>query len=231
MLRARLHLPPNVGKHDVLLHNAKRTVVNRDDRAVPAQMLAAAARLRVADALSTARRHELRISAQDRQSYAVGDDKLQPIQGRLCHGLQIIGKPCERLFELAADDALDAEAAEVSLVQRRVQTVAADVRARIQLANTLQHRACEACCGVHRQMKRNQVGFPHLQNRQCSDRQICARYLMTAVAKPRARRRETERLTAEIIGGDEDCLHLPPVSHAATASRNKERRHVPGSDC
>ena len=104
------------------------------------------------------------------------------------------------------------------------------MRARIQLANTLQHRACKAGCGVHRQMKRNQVCFPHLHHRQCSDRQICVRYLMTAVAEPRAGRREAKRLSAEIIGGDEDCLHLPPVSHAATASRSKARRRVPGWD-
>ena len=83
---------------------------------MPAQMLAAATRLGVADPLSTGCRHELRIAAQDRQSYAVGDDKLQALQGRLCHWLQIIGKLRERLFELAADDALSAEAAKVRLV-------------------------------------------------------------------------------------------------------------------
>ena len=43
VLRAGRHLPANIFQHHVARHHAKNSVVHRHDRAVPAQMLAAAA--------------------------------------------------------------------------------------------------------------------------------------------------------------------------------------------
>src|SRR5712671_2847157 len=60
--RARRHLLPDVRKHYVAFHHAKRTVKHRHDRTVPAKVLAAARRLgRTCNALLASRHDNARI--------------------------------------------------------------------------------------------------------------------------------------------------------------------------
>ena len=136
----------DVGEHDVRLHDAELAVVDRHDRAMPAQMLAAAARFGVrrrpfwCRPASAARR-----SAQRRQARRSGTRNCR--RGIRCGaGLQ----PCVRSQRLKACADFDPSrnrtkfprtrrrarrrrrAIAAIRVQRRVEPVRADARRRIQ---------------------------------------------------------------------------------------------------
>ena len=96
----------------------------------------------------------------------------------------------------------------MSLVQRRIEPVTAKVRLRIECANALQDWQGEPRRRMHRQVKRNQVSFRHLDAGQRADRQVGASDVVPTIPKPCGWRRESKRLPAQIVGGDENYLHL-----------------------
>src|ERR1700676_5709404 len=60
VLRPSRHLPPNIFQHHVALHDAENAVVHRNNWAMPAQMLAPAARFRRSDnAITVARNYQI----------------------------------------------------------------------------------------------------------------------------------------------------------------------------
>src|ERR1051325_6876340 len=80
VLGARSSLLANVLQHHLSLHNAKDAVVDGNDWAMPAQMLAAAARLGVSgNKMSAIRHHHMRIFVQRRQALPVRYDEAEPI--------------------------------------------------------------------------------------------------------------------------------------------------------
>ena len=75
---ALLHLRADVGQHDVDGDDAELAVVDRDDRAMPAAMLAAARRIGRADGLARSVRHlQRRVSIERRQSGAIGLNEIK----------------------------------------------------------------------------------------------------------------------------------------------------------
>ena len=81
VLGPRFDLTANVFEHHVALHDTEKATINRHNRTMAAEMLAAAARLRVAcDKVSAPRQHNLRILAQRRQARAVRDHEVEPIK-------------------------------------------------------------------------------------------------------------------------------------------------------
>src|SRR5215467_663222 len=62
--RARLHLLPDIGQHDLALHNPKPPLIDGNNRAMTAEMLAAAAGLRISDQLLRAVVGELGVASQ-----------------------------------------------------------------------------------------------------------------------------------------------------------------------
>src|SRR5712691_3138934 len=52
VLRAPFHLLPDIGEHHLALHHAEPALIDRYDGAVPAEVFAATARLRVGDLLA-----------------------------------------------------------------------------------------------------------------------------------------------------------------------------------
>ena len=78
MLRSGRHLLPDVGQHDVHRNNTKRTLVNRHNRTVAAQMLAPATRLRVPHTLFPLSASPVWVAAQDGQASPSGAQELQP---------------------------------------------------------------------------------------------------------------------------------------------------------
>src|SRR5207249_4167739 len=109
-------LSRDVLQHDLRLHDEEAAAVDRDDRAVAAAMLAAAAGLGVADDTRAAIGHlDVGVAAEVGEPFAFGDEKALPAQGddRLClrrlPRLMTIGRepPDEReqpRLELAAED-------------------------------------------------------------------------------------------------------------------------------
>jgi hypothetical protein len=85
MLRARRHLAANILQHDVALHDAELPLVDRHNRTMPAQVLAAAAGFRIAHrAPRSAGKHELRVLRQRRQTAAVRHE--EPLPGERDQG-------------------------------------------------------------------------------------------------------------------------------------------------
>ena len=100
-------------------------------------MFAAARGFGVPDAPRAVGHYELRVCPQRRQSLAIGDHELQSLDraGRGPPRGFSRGKPSRQFreprFELAAERRADARTAQQPVVQRRVQSVRAKVRARI----------------------------------------------------------------------------------------------------
>src|SRR5438105_15732264 len=82
VLGARIHLCRNVLEHDLRLNHTKRPVVNRNNRAMSAAMLAATTRLGIPGDALTIDSHQLTVLAQWRQRRAIRSEKLQPLQRR-----------------------------------------------------------------------------------------------------------------------------------------------------
>ena len=76
------HLPTDVLQHHRALHNPKSSLIDRHNRTVPAQVLAAAACFYIAHrALPAIPQVQLRIARQRRQVAAVGYQEILPRQG------------------------------------------------------------------------------------------------------------------------------------------------------
>src|SRR5487761_438477 len=77
--RTRGHLAANIFKHYLRLHHTKSSAIDRRHRAVSAQVLAAAARLRIADhTRPAARMLKMRVTCEQWETAAYWDEKLQP---------------------------------------------------------------------------------------------------------------------------------------------------------
>jgi hypothetical protein len=88
VLRSSSNLFPNVFQHDFAIHNSEDAVIDGNDRAVAAKMLAATAGFRVArDAVFTGRENDVRILQKRRKSLAVGPNEFLPADGDRWLGL------------------------------------------------------------------------------------------------------------------------------------------------
>ena len=151
-------------------HGAEAPVVDRDDRAVAAAVLAPARRLGVADDPALAADLQRRIFRQRREIRAIGRDEVRRARSRTVGPTfrsGVSGEPAADArarhaslrqvpLELGTQDRLHAVLAEDLGVERRVEPVGADVGRRIQRANAIHHRQREARRGVHRQVERDE---------------------------------------------------------------------------
>ncbi len=69
-------------------------------------------------------------------------------------------------FEFAAQNGFDAQLAQIRVVQRRVETVATQVRRRIQAPDLLDHFHRQPRGGVHGQIECHEIGRAHFVFRQ-----------------------------------------------------------------
>ena len=152
VLRARRHLRADVRQHDVDRHGAEPAVVDRDDRTVPAAMLAPARRLGVADNLARVADLQRRVARQWRQIGPIGRYEFHPpdrppwgqtFRSGLIQGRWQDARPEGRAsgrgrqlrqvgLELRPQDGLHAVRAEDVGVERRVEPVRTDVDGGIQ---------------------------------------------------------------------------------------------------
>src|SRR5215213_8995434 len=144
VLRSGLDLARDVLQHDVRLHDEEPAAVDRDDWAMATEMLAAPAGLGVAgDTRAATGQLDVRVPLESGELATVGDEKLLSSQGDRQFGLCWLsrggpvhcGEPLDQCdkprFELTTKDGPGAELTQVLLVNRRVQTIKAEVRVRV----------------------------------------------------------------------------------------------------
>jgi hypothetical protein len=141
--------------------------------------------------------------------------KLQPF-----HGYQRLGLDSGKVTPHQTDEAglkfptqncRDPGGAQVLLVQGGVETVATQVRRRIQHPDARDRLDSQARGGVHRQVKRNQLGLLDFKLGKCADRGIDRGYVMTFRTQPGRWRSYPEGLASQFISRDKDNPHLSPV--------------------
>src|SRR5258706_2556437 len=113
VLGSRRHLLTNVFHHDLGLDHSKLALIHRNHWTMPAQMLAAAARLCVARAFRGPVHANLRILSKRRQRRTEGSQELQPVERNQTLTLRTTGKRYESRFKLAAQNCLHAQRAQV----------------------------------------------------------------------------------------------------------------------
>ena len=128
----------DVLENDISLHDTKFAFVHGHDGAVAAQVLAAAARLGVADGAEGAvGHHQPGIILERGQAGAVGDAELQALERDV--GLRLRRKPAaiagdgargsrEAGLKFAAENRADPRRAQVRGIERRVEAVSAELR-------------------------------------------------------------------------------------------------------
>ncbi len=89
VLRAGRYLLANIRKHDLAVHNAKNALVHRDNRTVPAKMLATTAGFRRSDhSITIARNNQVSIFLELGHSGTIRHLKVQPLQRDFWFGLR-----------------------------------------------------------------------------------------------------------------------------------------------
>src|SRR5712664_201008 len=219
MLRAGSRLAANVFENNIAADDSKDTFVYRHDRTVPAKVFAAPAGLRrTHDAIAIARHDQMRIFFNGRQAGTVRYFERQPgkrdkrlgLPGRFLFsaGCQAFGQMHESFFKFAAKDRGDSERAKVFHIHGRVETVTTEMRARIQIAQRRNQLCSQPSGSVHRQIDCDQLGIVNGRFVQRLSREIQRNYVMTALPQPRRRRGQSERLPAELIGRNENDVHV-----------------------
>lgn len=142
VLGARSDLLANVFQYDFAIYYAKDAVVDRDDGAMAAEMLASPARFRVTgNAMLAGRQNDVGIFRGQRKSLPVGRNESLTSQRNQWLGLwyvrrdfaipvhtEALGETDQPFLELTTEDRRHAQLAKILNVHRRIQTVGAKMR-------------------------------------------------------------------------------------------------------
>src|ERR1051325_6842403 len=101
----------------------------------------------------------------------------------------------------------DALLAQPRFIDRRVQPVGRKRRHRVHWPDAIEQRRCKAGRGVHRQVERHESGGRDPLVGQVLARRIDAVDLHAGLLQPCGRQRKAERLTSEVVGGNEKYAH------------------------
>ena len=224
---ARRDLAAHVLEHHLARHHPEPALVDRHDRTMTAEMLAATRRLGVADVMDCAVRNvEMGVALERRQPATVGRHEAQAIVGDQGwrggnsragpRAGDLRGQSDQSLLELPADHELDAQASQVLAVHRRIETVGGIARAGMSGAHHGQRARRDPGGGVHRQVEGDQVRGPHPLEIQLLDREIEAVDLEAGLAQPRGGGCQAEGLAAHVVGGNEQHAHGPAERQPAT---------------
>lgn len=113
------------------------------------------------------------------------------------------------LFKLAAENRTDAQGTQKFRVRRRVQTVAAQVRARIQPAQRRNELRPEPGRRVHGQIDRDERGFANRGLIERLPRQVERAHRVPALSQPRRRGRQPKRLPSQFVRRYQNNIHFP----------------------
>ena len=106
----------------------------------------------------------------------------------------------------ASDDGAHPELVQSPGVDRRVQTVGAQRRARRQGADFREHLERDPGRGVHREIDRDHACGGERIGGQALDREIAAMDVEPGVVEPARRLGEAERLASQLVGTDQDDM-------------------------
>ena len=218
----------DVRQHDVRRHDEEAAPVHGRDRAVPAEVLAAAARLDVRDQLVPPVALEPRVLLEGRQPRPARDRKRQPGEmrrrgaGRRPHpdrrlagaGLERLDERRQRRLRLAADHRVHAVGEKVLPVQLRVQSVRDDVTGRVHRAHTPDQGDADPEGGVHRHRHGDDPGAPHLVGVEGLDGHVHDRRGVAARLEERRGPGHGKRLVAQLVARDQE--DLPGRAHRAS---------------
>jgi hypothetical protein len=168
---------------------------------VAAEVFAAARRFGVAGGYGAAVTAQARVGGEPGESFAVGCEEFEAFETRRGQR-QAGGKSSQGGFVFAADAGFDAQAAQQFRVERRVESVASQARAGVELLHAFDHGQSQARGGVHGQVKRHQAGLTDGVFVQLLHGQIRAIDVVAVAPQPRLRGTEPERLMAKIVGGN-----------------------------
>ena len=212
----------DVFQHHVHRDDAKASLVHRDHRAVPAQVLAAPAALdEAADAGGAVWQHQVGVAREFGQAAAVrhlerdsaqADDRLalgrlRSTFGRRCSICpQSLANRQQRRLHLPAQHGAHAQSAQQRLVHGRVEPVDAEVRVRGESLDVGQGLDRDAGGGMHAHMNRHQARISQDVGIELLQRKIEACHRKALALEQRRRLRQAKRLPPQFIGVDEDDL-------------------------
>jgi len=113
----------------------------------------------------------------------------------------------QAFLKFAAEDCLRAQFAQISLVHRRIEAIEAEVRAGIEAAHRLDQLRGEARGGVHRHVKRYEIGGADGFFSEGFAREVETSHRSAALPQPGRRRRQPKRLPSQLISGNENDVH------------------------
>ena len=155
---------------------------------MPAQVLAAPAGLGIADDLLLIAYEQSRVFAQSRQPRTIGCAERQPIQNdRKGGGGTSRNQVRQRSLELPADDVSHAERPEHLIIDGSVETIAANLRQRVECARRFDLRNRHAGGCMHGEMKRDPVGSTDGVGRQRLTREVGGNDLVALRPQPGGR--------------------------------------------
>ena len=235
--RAGGDLRGDVGQHDVGLHDAELPLVDRHDRTMPAQVPAAAAGLGVAD--RSARCRPASAASRTATAAAAPIDREPETRGEVRHAVCTLIVPSPRRGLRPADAAIPASrvrrrctarsppgpprtrrqaprrrrgTCSHAVVERRVEPVRADARRAVQAPRLRDQRTrpaasrCASAGGTPMRCGAGQRAVGHASFAASTQSTSSPR------AQPCGRRRQTERLASQFVGGDQQCARMPARS-------------------
>src|SRR6185295_2240051 len=211
---ARRNLVVEISDNDLRLDDAELAVVDRDDRAMAAEMPAPAARLGVADQAARAvrgmQRGVLRKRRQPGQLRHQEVEARHPLRAlRALLALRALRRRVrdQRGLEFPAEDRVRTKRPQPLGVERRIEAERANPRRAVGLPRARDDWRREPRRRVHRQMKANQVRGSHALLRQLLFRDVDAVDVPAGRAQPCGGRGHAERLAPHFVRADEEAAH------------------------
>ena len=240
-------LLPDVCHHHVYRDDTELSLVHRDHRAVPAQVLAAPAALgKPGDAGRSVRQHQVGVAGELWQTTAVRHLERDPAQAddRLalghCRSSRRIGpespaKGNQRGLQLPAQHGAHAQSAQQRLIHGGVEPVDAEVGLRGESFDVGQGLHRDAGGGMHAHIKRHQARILQDFGIELLQRKIEAAHRKALALEPGGRLRQGKRLPPQLIGVNEDdleeasrskfCHGSDPSSNCRVARKRLARRN------
>lgn len=221
VLRSGGNLLANIFQHDLAVHHAEYTVVDRNNRAVAAKMLASPARFRVAgNAVFAGGENHVGILREHWKSVPVGPDEFLPRQGDYRLGLRLdcrfivfavlletLREMRKPFLEFTSKNMFHSLGAEMRLIHGRVEAIEAHTRSGIQAANRFDELNGQPRGRVHGHVESDKLGEANGVLMEWLPRQIKRRDPVAPSAQPRRRRRQPKGLPAQLISRYQDNIH------------------------